>query len=250
MKDIYVGSLFSEAYLEHHGILGMKWGVRRFENKDGSLTYAGKKRYRSTGLRSYIARKRNEKVDKSFKRWRENSEKRESAIELGKKANVSRMAYESDRSNKEAKKQYKLDNKAYKKALRSNTTYRKGQIRAEVGQDISRKYLTEAKRVGKQLEMNPNDRALQKRYNRLMSAHDIERDRARKAPAVGAARSRRIASLKRAATMSVKTAVISGVLTIGAFAINRYGNFNISGDTLNNVVNVGKKIMRAARYAY
>ena len=31
--------------LYHHGILGMKWGVRRFQNKDGSLTKAGKKRY-------------------------------------------------------------------------------------------------------------------------------------------------------------------------------------------------------------
>ena len=30
--------------LAHHGILGMKWGVRRYQNKDGSLTAAGKKR--------------------------------------------------------------------------------------------------------------------------------------------------------------------------------------------------------------
>lgn len=32
-------------HIEHHGILGQKWGIRRFRNKDGSLTDAGKKRY-------------------------------------------------------------------------------------------------------------------------------------------------------------------------------------------------------------
>lgn len=31
--------------LAHHGILGQKWGVRRFQNEDGSLTNAGKARY-------------------------------------------------------------------------------------------------------------------------------------------------------------------------------------------------------------
>ena len=34
-----------KATLEHWGIKGMKWRVRRFQNKDGSLTAAGRKRY-------------------------------------------------------------------------------------------------------------------------------------------------------------------------------------------------------------
>lgn len=34
-----------EYTLYHHGVKGMKWGVRRYQNKDGSLTPAGKKRY-------------------------------------------------------------------------------------------------------------------------------------------------------------------------------------------------------------
>ena len=38
--------------LTHWGVKGMKWGVRRYQNKDGSLTDAGKKRYELEGKKA------------------------------------------------------------------------------------------------------------------------------------------------------------------------------------------------------
>jgi outer membrane lipoprotein SlyB len=44
--SVYSGQIPSYSdYLAHHGILGMHWGIRRYQNKDGSLTTEGKKRY-------------------------------------------------------------------------------------------------------------------------------------------------------------------------------------------------------------
>lgn len=36
---------YKQSHLKHYGIHGMRWGVRRFQNEDGSLTAAGKLRY-------------------------------------------------------------------------------------------------------------------------------------------------------------------------------------------------------------
>ncbi len=47
MKTVYYigGVMCDPNYLEHHGIKGQRWGVRRFQNADGTLTAAGKQRY-------------------------------------------------------------------------------------------------------------------------------------------------------------------------------------------------------------
>lgn len=36
---------YESNYLMHHGIKGQKWGVRRYQNSDGTFTAAGKRRY-------------------------------------------------------------------------------------------------------------------------------------------------------------------------------------------------------------
>lgn len=46
--------------LTHHGILGQKWGVRRYQNQDGSLTAAGKKRLEQKDVK--WARKNYDKI--------------------------------------------------------------------------------------------------------------------------------------------------------------------------------------------
>lgn len=70
--------------LTHHGILGMKWGHRRYQNKDGSLTAAGKKRYGDD----------DETVDK--KAYEESKQK---ALKSGSAADV--LKYQGDLTEKE-----------------------------------------------------------------------------------------------------------------------------------------------------
>lgn len=47
--------------LIHYGVKGQKWGVRRYQNKDGSLTLAGKKRH--------LRRLRSEDVDGAMQKF-------------------------------------------------------------------------------------------------------------------------------------------------------------------------------------
>lgn len=91
----------------HHGILGQKWGVRRFQNKDGSLTTAGKQRLKTGDsskkrkvsdmtddeLRGRITRLQNEKTYSELL-----AEQRERNTSWGKKFAVKTLKSLADKS--------------------------------------------------------------------------------------------------------------------------------------------------------
>jgi hypothetical protein len=69
--------MMNNSYLCHHGVTGQKWGVRRYQNKDGSLTPEGRKRLFGAGSKNrqkfaenwekYEEAKKVAVKDKSFK---------------------------------------------------------------------------------------------------------------------------------------------------------------------------------------
>ena len=58
----------------HHGIKGQKWGIRRYQNSDGSLTIEGRKRYSTGDFKKKVSElraKHKEKTAARLKRFRE-----------------------------------------------------------------------------------------------------------------------------------------------------------------------------------
>lgn len=48
----------------HSGVKGMRWGIRRYQNKDGSLTDTGKKRY-DRDIKENLSKKKDNRIDTS-----------------------------------------------------------------------------------------------------------------------------------------------------------------------------------------
>lgn len=100
-----------ETYLAHHGILGMKWGVRRYQTKDGTLTATGKIRYgrKMTAQRKAAARKAAQTKKRNAEAKAKEAAKREADERAGRPRDVSTMSDQEIRdflNRKDLEKRY------------------------------------------------------------------------------------------------------------------------------------------------
>ena len=99
-----------EYVLKHAGIKGMKWGVRRYQNKDGSLTPEGKKRY-DRDVRENNAKKKDNRINidgPDPKRWaKEDASRAKNVVDSS--SNMVRELKNVERSTRTAPKKQKMD---------------------------------------------------------------------------------------------------------------------------------------------
>ena len=140
-----------EDELMHYGILGQKWGIRRYQNPDGTLTDAGKARLSRNSkkldkLQNKVKSKR-EKVEKKFDKYSNLNDRSgifRSEKSIAKAAEKFKSAeHDYDRAIQKATKYYKKLDKRYK----DTTPQALRQDQIDLGKEFAQAHLSSALRT-------------------------------------------------------------------------------------------------------
>lgn len=118
--------------LQHHGVKGQKWGVRRYQNSDGSLTSDGKAHYNKTYSKDVNRLKKKEKrynklnlksskrqmkadkfKDKEYRAWTESGAESYKSKAFRQQRKASRLKYKATKTYNSGIKYYKKMEKKY-----------------------------------------------------------------------------------------------------------------------------------------
>lgn len=165
--DSWQGMLYPEEYLEHHGILGMKHGRRRYQNEDGTWTEAGleARRKREGFGESRAERKAAKRVAKLEKKQARKAARNEAAAARAEKRRLRSMKGLTDDELKARIARLKLENE-YKDLKKSPLL--------ETGAKLVGKYL-EYKGNKEQREIDLNKQKIE--FERIKADAAKSRDR-------------------------------------------------------------------------